>query len=356
MFARPRPTTTPRVIRPATSRPIRAAVRRRASSDRARTGPAASSETVTTSDGVRLAAHDYELAAFADHTVVLMHGLLLTQESWADQVRQLQRRWGSSVRVITYDHRGHGRSTGASMHTYRIERLAADLAEVLTALQVSGPLTLAGHSMGGMTALAYFGRPAAQRPVEPQGLVLVATAGGRLTERGLGRLLGTPATNMLFDLVQRMPRRATDQVIKGLMRPVREAVITHSAQSGVDANAVAAVTASAMRSISLATAVGFLPSLQRYDQYPTLASISAKTIVISGGTDLATPVAHGRDLAVAIPGATHLHRPDAGHMLLQEAPRVVSAAMGMHRRPGCAANPWVSHRSSPAPHLVAVVS
>jgi hypothetical protein len=25
------------------------------------------------------------------------------------------------------------------MHTYRIERLAADLAEVLTALQVSGP-------------------------------------------------------------------------------------------------------------------------------------------------------------------------------------------------------------------------
>jgi hypothetical protein len=90
---------------------------------------------------------------------------------------------------------------------------------------------------------------------------------------------------MLFDLVQRMPRRATDQVIKGLMRPVREAVITHSAQSGVDANAVAAVTASGMRSISLATAVGFLPSLQRYDQYPTLASISAKTIVISGGTD-----------------------------------------------------------------------
>jgi pimeloyl-ACP methyl ester carboxylesterase len=260
--------------------------------------------TVTTSDGVRLAARDYGLAAFADHTVVLMHGLLLTQESWADQVRQLQRRWGSSVRVITYDHRGHGRSTGASMHTYRIERLAADLAEVLTALQVSGPLTLAGHSMGGMTALAYFDRPAAQRPVEPQGLVLVATAGGRLTERGLGRLLGTPATNMLFDLVQRRPRRATDQVIKGLMRPVREAVITHSAQSGADANAVAAVTASAMR------------------------------------------------------GATHLHRPDAGHMLLQEAPRVVSAAinaaMGMHRRPGCAANPWVSHRSSPAPHLAAV--
>jgi pimeloyl-ACP methyl ester carboxylesterase len=214
--------------------------------------------------------------------------------------------------------------------------------------------------MGGMTALAYLGRPAAERPVEPQGLVLVAAAGGRLTERGLGRLLGTPATNMLFDLAQRMPRRATDQVINGLMRPVREAVITHSAQGGADSTAVAAVTASAMRTISLATAVGFLPSLQRYDQYHTLASISAKTIVISGGTDMATPAAHARDLAAAIPGATHLHRPDAGHMLLQEAPRVVSAAinsaMGMHRRSGRVANPWVSRRSSPTQQLAAVVS
>ena len=48
--------------------------------------------------------------------------------------------------------------------------------------------------MGGMTALAYLGRPAEDRPVEPDGLVLVATAAGRLSERGLGRLLATRAT------------------------------------------------------------------------------------------------------------------------------------------------------------------
>jgi pimeloyl-ACP methyl ester carboxylesterase len=363
MFARPRLTTTPPAICPATplvirgnGGPARSAGLQRSGANR--TGYV--ERTVTTTDGVRLAVRDYGSATAAEHTVVLMHGLVLTQESWAAQVRQLQRRWGSSVRIVTYDHRGHGRSTGASMHTYRIERLAADLAEVLTALLVSGPLTLAGHSMGGMTALAYLGRPAAERPVEPHGLVLVATAGGRLTERGLGRLLGTPATNMLFDLVQRMPRRASDQVIKGLMRPVGEAVINHSTQGRADPNDVAAVTASAVRSISLATAVGFLPSLQRYDQYHTLASISAKTIVISGGTDMTTPAAHARDLAAAIPGATHLHSPDAGHMLLQEAPRLVSAAinsaMGMRRRSGCTANPRVFRRSSPTPQLAAVVS
>ena len=235
-------------------------------------------QTVITSDGVRLAIREYGSARAADHTVVMLHGLCLTQESWAIQIRQLRRRWGSRVRIITYDHRGHGDSTGASMDTYRIDRLAADLAEVLTALRVRGPVTLAGHSMGGMTALAYLGRPAAERPVDPQGLVLVATAAGRLAQRGVGRLLGSPATDMVFDLVQRLPRRATDQVVKGLLLPVRHAMVNHVDQGGTEPSGIT-VAASAMRSISLATAVGFLPSLQRYDQYHMLASITAKTIV-----------------------------------------------------------------------------
>ena len=127
--------------------------------------------TIVTSDGVRLAVRDYGSVGAREHTVVLLHGLCLTQSSWELQIRHLVRRWGKRVRIITYDHRGHGESAGADMRTYRIDRLAADLAEVLTALRVTGRLTLAGHSMGGMTALAYLGRPAAERPVEPQGLI-----------------------------------------------------------------------------------------------------------------------------------------------------------------------------------------
>jgi alkyldihydroxyacetonephosphate synthase len=37
---------------------------------------------------------------------------------------------------------------------------------------------------------------------------------------------------------------------------------------------------------------------------------------------------HARDLVGAIPGATHLHRPTAVHMLLQDAPHCVSTAIG----------------------------
>ena len=193
MVARPNPTTTDMP----TSRSGALAIRAAAGDYAER--------TVTTSDGARLAVRDYGRADTAEHTVVLLHGLCLTKSSWALQIRELLRRWGSSLRIISHDHRGHGGSTGAEMPTYRLGRLAADLAEVLIALRVSGPLTLAGHSMGGMTALAYFGRPASDRPVEPQGLVLIATAAGRLAQRGLGRLLATPATGMLFDFVGRIP-------------------------------------------------------------------------------------------------------------------------------------------------------
>jgi pimeloyl-ACP methyl ester carboxylesterase len=290
--------------------------------------------TVITSDGVRLAVRDYGAAGARDHTVVLLHGLCLTQSSWALQVRHLVRRWGNGVRIITYDHRGHGRSTGADMHTYRIDRLAADLADVLTVLRVTGPVTLAGHSMGGMTALAYLSRPAADRPVEPQGLVLVASAAGRLAERGLGRLLGTRATGMLFDLVHQMPRRATDRAINGVVRPVCEGLMRYS---GAERSGAGAATASAIHTISLSTAAGFLPSLKQYDQYDALASIAANTVVISGGADRTTPADHARDIAAAIPGATHLHRPTAGHMLLEEDAQCVSDAidrvMSAQRRP-----------------------
>lgn len=280
--------------------------------------------TVTTSDGVRLAVRDYGTAFAPEHTIVLLHGLCLTRSSWALQIRHLLRRWGGSVRIITYDHRGHGESTGADMRTYRIDRLADDLAEVLTALRVTGPLTLAGHSMGGMTALAYLGRPAADRPVEPQGLVLVATAAGRLAERGLGRLLNTRATEMLFELVHHIPQRAMDRAINGLVRPLCGGLAKYS---GADWQGAAALTVSAISTTPLTTAAGFLPSLKRYDEYHALATIGANTVVVSGGADRTTPAAHARDIAAAIPGATHLHQPDAGHMLLEEHPQCVSDAI-----------------------------
>jgi pimeloyl-ACP methyl ester carboxylesterase len=274
---------------------------------------------VKTDDGAVLAVHDSGPQT-AQHTVVFLHGLCLTRESWAGQIAYLSRRYGSTVRVISYDHRGHGRSGSAPMGTYRIDRLAEDLAQVLAAAQVSGQVTLVGHSMGGMTALAYLGRR--HRPVEAHGLVLVATAAGKIAERGLGRLLATPATAALFGLVEHTP----DHVVRAMVGPV--CTTLGRWRRGVHSATLAATAVAALTSTPVPTAVGFLPSFRAYDQYAALAGIRARTVVVSGGMDPLIPPAHARDLAAGIAGAQHVHLPAAGHMLPQEAPHVLDDAIG----------------------------
>ena len=281
---------------------------------------------VTTSDGVRLSVRDAG-SHDAGHTVVLLHGFCLNKESWNIQTTQLIHHWGNNIRIISYDHRGHGDSGDASMHTYRIDRLADDLAELLVALGVTGPLTLVGHSMGGMTALAYLGRPASKRPVEPESLVLVATAAGNLGSHGLGRLLSTPVTNMLYHLVNHMPRAGTDEVVQFLARPACAALTRHSGYGQAPPKSLVAASAATINATPSTTKVGFLPGLKNYDCTQTLSSITANTTIISGGADKLTPICHARQLATGIPGATLIHRPTAGHTLLHEIPQIVTAAI-----------------------------
>jgi pimeloyl-ACP methyl ester carboxylesterase len=272
-------------------------------------------------DGVRLAVRD-QGPRHAEATVVLLHGLCLEKGSWGGQIHQLTRQWGDRIRIISYDHRGHGGSGSAPKRTYTVAQLAEDLADVLTALHVTGPLTLAGHSMGGMVALAYLGLPQADRPVQPHGLVLAATAAGRLAERGIARLLASPAMDMLCGLAAFAPQRALRLLTKPVCATLALQVGSHarSTLAALFANALAATA-------SLDSAVGFLPSLRSYDQTSTLGSVRAQTIILSGGADVLTPPSHSHDMAAAIPGAAHEHIPMAGHMLLQEATHAVTDAI-----------------------------
>ncbi|WP_084269294.1 alpha/beta fold hydrolase [Mycobacterium avium] len=283
--------------------------------------------TVTTSDGVQLAVSDYLPPGDIDHTIVLLHGWCLTQTCWHNQIRHLRRQAGCNVRIISYDHRGHGRSAGAPIRSYRIDRLAADLAELLADLNVTSPLTLAGHSLGGMVALSYLARPAHQQPARPDGLVLIATAAGRLAERGLGRLLTTPGLDALVELIDHAPHRAAEHTVRTLARPLCAALARRGGYATPERHTLAATVADAVHHTPWTTAIGFLPALKNYDQHATLGTIAAATTVISGGADTITPAVHAYELAAGIPNATHLHQPTAGHMLLHEAPHVVTAAI-----------------------------
>ncbi len=81
--------------------------------------------------------------ADAPVTVVLAHGWTLDRRTWGPVARALAS-GPAPVRVVRYDHRGHGRSAAVDPATMTIDQLADDLAEVLAATAPDGPLVLGG--------------------------------------------------------------------------------------------------------------------------------------------------------------------------------------------------------------------
>ncbi|MCA4726655.1 alpha/beta fold hydrolase [Mycolicibacterium fortuitum] len=279
-------------------------------------------QTITTSDGTSLAVEEYGGGTQARVTIVLVHGLCLSQATWSPQIRLLLRRYGTSARIISFDWRGHGQSGSADMDTYTVEQLGRDLAEVLRVLGVSRQLLLVGHSMGAMAALSYFAIPVTQRPIEPAGLVLVATAAGRVPERGLGRLLALPVVELFAEAVIHVPRHGAERALWAIARSACRTASRLCGYRETERATLASAIDDALRYTSIRTAVGFLLSIKKLDLYNVLPSISAATTVLSG-SDVLTPVVHSNELAAGIPHAVHRHIPEAGHMLLHEAPHAV---------------------------------
>ena len=101
--------------------------------------------------------------------VVLLHGLTATRRYVVMGSKALER---SGHRVILYDARGHGRSTGAAgPGEYDYHRLAGDLLAVLDDRGVERAV-LAGASMGAHTAL----RLALADPARVAGIVAITPA------------------------------------------------------------------------------------------------------------------------------------------------------------------------------------
>jgi pimeloyl-ACP methyl ester carboxylesterase len=101
--------------------------------------------------------------------VVLLHGLTATRRYVVMGSRSLER---SGHRVISYDARGHGRSSAApAPDAYTYQLLADDLERVLDSLSVERAV-LAGVSMGSHTILSL----ALRAPQRVAGLVVITPA------------------------------------------------------------------------------------------------------------------------------------------------------------------------------------
>ena len=288
--------------------------------------------TVIADDGVGLAVRTVitgpESDAAPELTLVFSHGFTLRMASWHFQRFGLAQRWADRrIRMVFYDQRGHGNSDPAPAASCTIPQLGDDLAAVIRAVAPSGPVVLAGHSMGGMSVMSlakghpelfgYRGRIS--------GVALISTTVRGLTEAGLGEGLNNPIVDALRLSVRYIPRLV--QAGRGITRQAVQPVLV-AASFGPDYYSPATESAveKMIQNTSMPTMVNFLKALESHDEstaMPVLAQVPSA--VMCGDADRLTPLPNsvrmyselGADSRLAI--GEH-----CGHMLQMEYPDLVN--------------------------------
>jgi pimeloyl-ACP methyl ester carboxylesterase len=285
-----------------------------------------------TFDGLELDVRTYG-PADAPLTLALAHCWAVNQETWLYQLRDLQGEFGHRIRIVTWDHRGHGRSGHPPASACTIEAMARDMGDVLDQYAGPGKLVLAGHSTGGMAMLAL----ADQRPEffdRTVGIALISTSSGELNTV----TLGLPETGTWFRRqIPRILALRSKTLSKRARRraPYIERFVVRRFLFGRPMRLTdAALTVEGIITTPAATMVGTYEDLMEHDRVhacKVLANIPTEILV--GDRDLLTPVPHAARLAEAIEGATLTVVPDAGHMLPLERDELVSATLARLIRP-----------------------
>jgi len=260
-----------------------------------------SSFSVTTSDGAVLAAGQ------AGHGpwVVLAHGWTNTAAVWRPVAHRLV---AQGFRAVWWDQRGHGDST-VGRDGYGIDRLGADLGEVMAHLEVRDAI-LVGHSMGGMTVQALATYQPQEFAARARGALLVATA-----STGLSR--GHLDAQAVALMGSALPALAVGS-------PLGLALVRGTVGATVVRDHVMQVRDWFLHTPA-ATRGEFLRSMLAMDLSQGIATIAVPTTVMVGTRDRTTPPRMSEQIAEAVPGARLVRSEGHGHMLPLEAPDEVVA-------------------------------
>lgn len=232
--------------------------------------------------------------------VVLLHGFTQTGRSW-ERVERMAKQAGHAL--ATPDLRGHGAS--AAVRPVDFPHVVADVAGL------AEDAVLCGYSMGGRIAL----HTALAHPQRVRRLVLISTTAG------------------IEDAAQRAQRRAADEALAAEIE--RDGIESFAARwaaqplfAGLPPDAAQAARADRLRNEGpgLAAALRGLGSGVMEPVWDRLDELRMPVAVLAGERD-AKFVAIAHRLAGALPDASLVVVPGAGHALHLEAPREVAAAL-----------------------------
>jgi 3-oxoadipate enol-lactonase len=240
---------------------------------------------------MKLTTNDVELRY--EHTprpgapaLLLLNSLGTSLEMWDDEIEALSGRY----ELIRYDARGHGGSMAGSEREPTMDALARDALAVLDACGVARA-HLCGLSLGGMTAMHL----ATQWPDRVLKVTLSSTSAympprqswdariKTVTEQGMAPLVETILGRWFTPEFHAAEPERVDRIRQMLL--------------SCDPTGYAACSA----------------AIRDMDQRESIKTITAKTLVIAGAKDPATPPAEAELIARSIPGAK-LVMLDAAHL------------------------------------------
>jgi pimeloyl-ACP methyl ester carboxylesterase len=258
-----------------------------------------------------------------------VHGYALNLECWHFQRAYFR----GKHRMVFYDQRSHGRSAKSDNEHASIDQLGDDLRRVLDDLVPEGPVILVGHSMGGMSVLAFAERHPAMFAERVVGVALISTtAGGLKPHQVLSRLIpdavgvkiaprvvaGLALAPRLVDRVRRQGSNigflVADEFAFGEDVPDSYVEFVNNMLADTPFEVLAQ----------------FYPHFDKLDKFRALDVIGrVPTYVISGTNDVMTSTSHSRAMADRMPGAVLVEVPGAGHMVIMESKDRVNSSLDL---------------------------
>ncbi|GAA0795614.1 alpha/beta fold hydrolase [Spirilliplanes yamanashiensis] len=253
--------------------------------------------------------------------VVFVHGFCLDMGTFYFQRKMLAER--GDRRLIFYDQPGHGRSSRLESGEYDIAALGESLRAVLDATVPDGPVVLVGHSMGGMTIMAFAEKYATWFGDRVHGVVLMATSGGLVekTKIGLPSLVAR-ASAPLLPLVNGAARLSGGTIDKARAASSDLAwLLTRRYGFGEPKPSPRLVSfVEAMNSKTSADTVAkYLRTLYTHARWPALAALrETPTLVLVGTKDYITPQTHSEEILRHVPDAEFAKIENSGHVVMLE--------------------------------------
>ena len=280
-------------------------------------------------DGSRL---HVEFDGPADGPVlVLTHGWALDSDAWFSVRRELAK----TYRLVLWDLPGLGRSSQPADHRYSVERLAEDLRTVI-AQTGDAPVTLVGHSIGGMMMLTLARLHPDLLRSKIKGMVLMDTTHAwplkTVVGGGLMRLLRWPLIEPLLLLTIVLSPLIRLSNFMSYMNGTSHIVNRLTSLSGsVTREQLDFASRYNVKDTPSVIAKG-LRAVLRWDESATPAAIRVPVRAITGDVDKLTKPEAGQEISRLAPNGDFKLVPAGHNGLIEQGPRYAEAIAQFMRR------------------------